>query len=173
MSRLMSDIALAQNFVGSAMTTLWMGLAACGFYLCLLFNMDVPLALASLCVFPFYITSMRTFGRAAKEAQEALEDFSDDVQERAAGIGVVESFAAEGREAHNFFHGKPDASGEELQRAARVFASPIPVWSLATTWGASSRSTSRPEPFRETTGCFRSCLGQSGRGAKTADKSSC
>ena len=108
-SRLMSDIALAQNFVGSAMTTIWMDLASCIFYLCLLFSMDRPLAFASLCVFPFYIASMRTFGRAAKrttkEVQEALEDFSGNVQERVAGIGVVKSFAAEGREARTFFHG--------------------------------------------------------------------
>ncbi len=124
-SRLMSDIALAQNFVGSAMTTIWMDLASCGFYLCLLFSMDVPLALASLCVFPFYIASMRTFGRAAKrttkEVQEALEDFSGDVQERVAGIGVVKSFAAEGREARSFFHG---ARGlyELTMRGVRVSA---------------------------------------------------
>ncbi|MEJ7808688.1 MAG: ABC transporter ATP-binding protein [Telluria sp.] len=108
-SRLMSDIALAQNFVGSAMTTIWMDLASCIFYLCLLFSMDGPLALASLCVFPFYIASMKTFGRAAKrttkEVQEALADFSGDVQERMAGIAVVKSFAAENREARSFFHG--------------------------------------------------------------------
>lgn len=108
-SRLMSDIALAQNFVGSAMTTIWMDLASCVFYLCLLFSMDVPLAFASLCIFPFYIAAMKTYGRAAKrttkEVQEALEDFSGDVQERVAGIQVVKSFAAEGREARTFFHG--------------------------------------------------------------------
>ena len=59
-----------------------MDLASCGFYLCLLFSMDVPLALASLCVFPFYIASMKTFGRRAKrttkEVQEALADFAAD-----------------------------------------------------------------------------------------------
>jgi subfamily B ATP-binding cassette protein MsbA len=86
-----------------------MDMASCVFYLCLLFSMDVPLALASLCVFPFYIASMKTFGRAAKrttkEVQEAIEEFSGDVQERMAGIGVVKSFAAEGREARTFFHG--------------------------------------------------------------------
>lgn len=107
-SRLMSDISLAQNFVGSAMTNIWMDSAACAFYLCLLFSMDVPLAFASLCVFPFYIASMKTFGRAAKsttkEVQEAYEEFSGEVQERVAGIQVVKSFAAEGREARSFFH---------------------------------------------------------------------
>ena len=111
-SRLMSDIALAQNFVGSAMTAIWMDMVACIFYLCLLFSMDRPLAWASLLVFPFYLASTRTFGRAAKrttkEVQEALEEFSGDVQERVAGIQIVKSFAAEGRERKAFFH---DARG--------------------------------------------------------------
>jgi subfamily B ATP-binding cassette protein MsbA len=108
-SRLMADIALAQNFVGSAMTAIWMDLATCVFYLCLLFSMDRPLAWASLAVFPFYLGSMKTYGRAAKrttkEVQEALEEFSGDVQERVAGIQVVKSFAAERREAQSFFKG--------------------------------------------------------------------
>ncbi|MDQ3813019.1 MAG: ABC transporter ATP-binding protein/permease [Armatimonadota bacterium] len=108
-SRLMSDIALAQNFVGNAMTTIWMDMAACILYFWLMFSMDVPLTLASMVVFPFYIASMKTFGRAAKrttkEVQEALEEFSGDVQERVAGIQVVKSFATERREAKNFFHG--------------------------------------------------------------------
>jgi ABC-type multidrug transport system fused ATPase/permease subunit len=49
------------------------------------------------------------YGRAAKrttkEVQEALEEFSGDVQERVAGIQVVKSFAAERRESKSFFHG--------------------------------------------------------------------
>jgi subfamily B ATP-binding cassette protein MsbA len=52
---------------------------------------------------------MRTFGKQAKrttkEVQEALEEFSGDVQERVAGIQVVKSFATEQREARTFFHG--------------------------------------------------------------------
>jgi ATP-binding cassette, subfamily B, putative efflux pump len=108
-SRLMSDIALAQNFVGSAMTAIWMDLASCGFYIWLLFSMDTPLAWASLCVFPFYIGLMKTFGRRAKSTtkavQEKIAEFSGDVQERVAGINVVKSFAAEKREATSFFHG--------------------------------------------------------------------
>lgn len=108
-SRLMSDIALAQNFVGNAMTNIWMDLAACVFYLYVLFSMDVPLALASLCVFPFYILSMRTLGRrsklTSKAVQEAMEEFSGDVQERVSGISVVKAFGTEQREARSFFAG--------------------------------------------------------------------
>ncbi len=106
-SRLMADIALAQNFVGNAMSNIWMDLASCGFYLFVLFSMDVPLAFASLIVFPFYILSMRTLGKrskiSSKAVQEAMEDFSGDLQERIGGITVVKAFAAEQREARSFF----------------------------------------------------------------------
>ena len=108
-SRLMSDIALAQNFVGSAMCAIWMDVASCFLYIWLMWTMDVPMTLAALGIFPFYIAAMRTYGkhakRTTKHVQEALEEFSGDVQERVAGIGVVKSFATEAREARSFFHG--------------------------------------------------------------------
>jgi subfamily B ATP-binding cassette protein MsbA len=108
-SRLMSDIALAQNFVGNAMTNIWMDLASCIFYLLVLFSMDVPLTLAALTVFPLYIMCMRTLGRKSKETslavQEAMEEFSGDIQERISGIHVVKAFATEQREARTFFAG--------------------------------------------------------------------
>jgi subfamily B ATP-binding cassette protein MsbA len=111
-SRLMSDIALAQNFVGSAMTAIWMDLAVCVFFIFLMFSMDAPLAIASLLVFPLYIFCMKKFGREAKrttrDVQQAIEGFSGDVQERVAGINVVKSFAAEGRESQTFFKGARD-----------------------------------------------------------------
>ncbi|MDF2440115.1 MAG: ATP-binding cassette, subfamily putative efflux pump [Abditibacteriota bacterium] len=124
-SRLMSDIALAQNFVGSAMSTIWMDLSICIFFIALMFSMDTPLTWASLAVFPLYILSMKKYGRAAKQTtkavQEALEDFSGDIQERVAGINVVKSFAAEGRESRSFFHGARDLYNLTM-RAARVTA---------------------------------------------------
>lgn len=111
-SRLMSDIALAQSFVGSAMTAIWMDLSVCIFFIALMFSMDVPLTIASLLVFPLYIASMKKYGRAAKkttrDVQAAIEGFSGDVQERMAGINVVKSFAAEGRESKTFFRGARD-----------------------------------------------------------------
>ncbi|MEO6907707.1 MAG: ABC transporter ATP-binding protein [Abditibacteriaceae bacterium] len=132
-SRLMSDIALAQNFIGSAMTTIWMDLASCFFYLYLLFSMDTPLALASLAVFPFYVLSLRTYGRRAqrtsRRVQDALQDFSGDVQERVAGIGVMKSFAAEVREAKSFYHGARGLYQLQLRNVhVAVIASTITQW---------------------------------------------
>src|SRR5205814_914802 len=44
-SRLMGDVALAQNFLGSAMTNIWMDLFTCVFYVNVLLSLDRPLAL--------------------------------------------------------------------------------------------------------------------------------
>jgi subfamily B ATP-binding cassette protein MsbA len=108
-SRLMADIALAQNFVGTAMTNIWMDLVSCVFYVYVLFSMDAPLAWAALGVFPFYVLSMRGFGSLTKqsthELQEAMETFSGDVQERIGGIHMVKSYTAERREVRAFFGG--------------------------------------------------------------------
>jgi ATP-binding cassette, subfamily B, putative efflux pump len=106
-SRLTADIALAQNFVGSAMTNIWMDLVTCAVYIYVLGSMDLPLTLAALTAFPLYIVSMRLFGRRSKETslkvQEAMEAFSGDVQERIAGFPLVKAFVAERREALAFF----------------------------------------------------------------------
>ena len=106
-SRLTADIALAQNFVGSAMTNIWMDLVTCAVYVYVLGSMDLPLMAASLVVFPFYIGSMRWFGKRSKstslQLQEAMETFSGDVQERVAGYQLIKSFVAERREGLSFF----------------------------------------------------------------------
>jgi subfamily B ATP-binding cassette protein MsbA len=106
-SRLTADIALAQNFVGSAMSNIWVDLVTCAVYVYVLASMDGPLTLAALAVFPFYLGSMRWFGTrskgASREVQQAMEEFSGDVQERVAGFQLVKSFVAERREALSFF----------------------------------------------------------------------
>lgn len=106
-SRLTADIALAQNFVGSAMTNIWMDLVTCAVYVYVLASMDARLTLAALAVFPFYIGSMRWFGKRSKstslEVQEAMEAFSGDVQERVAGFQLIKAFVAERREGLSFF----------------------------------------------------------------------
>ena len=106
-SRLTADIALAQNFVGSAMTNIWMDLVTCAVYVYVLASMDGWLTLAALSVFPFYVGSMRWFGKRSKstslEVQQAMEEFSGDVQERVAGFQLIKAFVAERREALGFF----------------------------------------------------------------------
>jgi subfamily B ATP-binding cassette protein MsbA len=106
-SRLMADVALAQNFVGNAMTNIWMDLTTCVFYVYVLFAMDAHLAAAAMIVFPFYVLAMRGFGaqttQTSREVQEATELFSGEVQERVANMHVVKIFRAEKREVKSFF----------------------------------------------------------------------
>ncbi|HEY2746486.1 MAG TPA: ABC transporter ATP-binding protein, partial [Polyangia bacterium] len=106
-SRLMADVALAQNFVGNAMTNIWMDLATCVFYIYVLFAMDAHLAATAMLVFPFYILAMRGYGprttETSRKVQEATELLSGEVQERVANIHVIKIFRAEKREVRRFF----------------------------------------------------------------------
>src|SRR5262249_42492701 len=58
-SRFISDIQLAQNFVGSAMINIWMDGISLGLVIWMLFMLDVRLAWISLIVVPFYVAVIR------------------------------------------------------------------------------------------------------------------
>jgi len=105
-SRLTSDIALAQNFIGNACTNLWMdtlSILILGGYL---LTLDVRLALVAFAVLPFWILSVRLFGQririASHAVQEGLSEMSGQVQEKMSGVTVVQAFAQEKREVLSF-----------------------------------------------------------------------
>jgi ATP-binding cassette, subfamily B, putative efflux pump len=105
-SRFVSDIQLAQNFVGSALTNVWMDTAALGFVVWILFVLEARLAWVALTVIPFYIGLIRYFSprikAASQSVQELLEDFSGELQERIAAATVVRAFNREAHEAGRF-----------------------------------------------------------------------
>ena len=105
-SRLTSDIALAQNFIGNACTNLWMdslSIIILGGYL---LSLDVRLALVAFAVLPFWMMSVRFFGQrirlASHAVQEGLSEMSGQVQEKMSGVTVVQAFAQEKREVLSF-----------------------------------------------------------------------
>ena len=105
-SRLTSDIALAQNFIGNACTLLWMdSLSVIGIAVWL-FVISPRMALVSLAVLPFWVFSVRFFGQRIRKAshavQEGLSELSGQVQEKVAGATVVQAFAREKRETRLF-----------------------------------------------------------------------
>jgi len=106
-SRFVSDIASAQNFVGSGMINTWMDAAALGGVVFMLFELDVRLAWICLIVVPFYVAVIRILAprikRASHDLQETVEEFSGDLQERVAGVATVKSFARETEEARRFY----------------------------------------------------------------------
>jgi ATP-binding cassette, subfamily B, putative efflux pump len=105
-SRFVSDIQLAQNFVGSAMINIWMDGISLGLVVWMLFVLDARLAWISLIVVPFYVAVIRVLSPRIKEAshelQEVVEEFSGELQERVAGAATVKSFAREAEEARRF-----------------------------------------------------------------------
>ncbi|MCG3120114.1 MAG: putative multidrug export ATP-binding/permease protein [bacterium] len=113
-SRFMSDVALAQNFVGSALTNVWMDSASLIFIIYILFYLEARLAWVALAVMPCYVVLIRYMSprikKASRASQEKLEEISGDLQEKIGGISVVKAFNQERREARQFFHANHELS---------------------------------------------------------------
>ncbi|MBI4518300.1 MAG: ABC transporter ATP-binding protein [Deltaproteobacteria bacterium] len=106
-ARFVSDIQLAQNFVGSALTNVWMDGASLGFVVWILFVLEHRLALIALGVIPLYALLIRYFSprikAASQSVQEMIEDFSGDLHEKIAAAGAVKAFGREQHEAERFY----------------------------------------------------------------------
>jgi subfamily B ATP-binding cassette protein MsbA len=113
-SRFMSDVALAQNFVGSALTNVWMDGASLIFVISILFYLEARLAWVALAVMPCYVFLIRYMSprikKASRRSQEKLEEISGDLQEKIAGMSVIKAFHQEHREARRFFHSSHELS---------------------------------------------------------------
>lgn len=106
-SRMTSDVMLAQNLIGQAGTALWMHLISLCIYTVTLFIQNVPLALWTIAVLPLYILNIIKFKGPIKDTsravQESLESISGDLHERIGGISIVKSFTREKKEEKKFF----------------------------------------------------------------------
>jgi len=105
-SRLVSDIAVAQNFVGAAFTNTIMDMSSLLLITILLFSMNWKLAIVSLVIFPFYVVLNRFFKKrirsTSKLAQQKMEEISGDVNEKLGGISVIQSYTREKAEEQHF-----------------------------------------------------------------------
>ncbi len=105
-SRVVSDISLAQNFVGSALTNVWMDSALLLALIIILFSIHPMMALVSLSLMPIYVLSLRYIGPkirlSTREVQQRLEVLSGGLHEKVAGVSVVKGFARETQEAQLF-----------------------------------------------------------------------
>jgi subfamily B ATP-binding cassette protein MsbA len=105
-SRMTSDIGLAQNFIGNACTLLWMDAISIIFVLGWLYTLSPRMMLYSILVMPFWCACVRFFGvrirKASHEVQEGLSELSGQVQEKVAGVTVVQAFVREKRETRQF-----------------------------------------------------------------------
>jgi ABC-type multidrug transport system fused ATPase/permease subunit len=105
-SRLISDVALAQNLVGSALTNVWMDAAAIIVILFFMFRINLALTAVALAIFPFYLFFFRRFGDQIKtsshKVQQEIESISGNLQEKIAGSLVVHAFSQEKTEQRKF-----------------------------------------------------------------------
>jgi subfamily B ATP-binding cassette protein MsbA len=107
-SRLVSDIQLAQNLVGSALTNVWMDGALIVVVLILLFNIDAGVTLAAVSTFPIYLYFFRRIRgeirSASHQVQQEIANLSGNVTEKISGSQVVHAFTQEKNEEKRFFN---------------------------------------------------------------------
>jgi subfamily B ATP-binding cassette protein MsbA len=105
-SRLISDIELAQNLIGSALTDVWMDFVALALILYFLFTIDAGVTIAALITFPVYLYYFRKSQTEIKSSslrvQEEIAAMAGSVQERIVGNRVIHSFTSEGHEEASF-----------------------------------------------------------------------
>ncbi|MFL6621560.1 MAG: ABC transporter ATP-binding protein [Sulfurifustis sp.] len=105
-SRVVNDISLAQNFVGSALTNVWMDLALLLALIAILVSIHPWLTLVSLVLMPVYLFALKAMGpriqQTSKEVQQRLEVLSGELHEKVAGVAIVKGFARETAEGRAF-----------------------------------------------------------------------
>ena len=105
-SRLLGDITMAQNFVGSVFTNTLMDLSSLSLITVLLFWMNWRLALVSIAVLPLYVLFNNFFKNrirdTSKLAQQKMEEIAGDVQEKLGGISIIQSYTREKAEEQHF-----------------------------------------------------------------------
>ncbi len=106
-ARLIGDIELAQNLIGSALTDTWMDFVALALILYFLLRIDAGVALAALLTFPIYLyyfrKSQSDIRRSSLRVQEEIAAMSGSIQEKIAGSRVVHAFAREKHEETSFY----------------------------------------------------------------------
>jgi ATP-binding cassette, subfamily B, putative efflux pump len=105
-ARLISDIELAQNLVGSALTNIWMDMAALIVILFFLLRIDPGVTAVALVTFPIYLYFFRRLKNeiqsSSHRVQEEIAHLSGNIQEKIAGSRVVHAFAQEKNEEKSF-----------------------------------------------------------------------
>jgi ABC-type multidrug transport system fused ATPase/permease subunit len=105
-SRLINDIALAQNMIGNALTNVWIDGAIVIVLLFIMFKMNVLLTIVSLSILPFHFLTIRRVGSRVKKnskiVQDEIAEITGIAQERISGFSVVKAFAREKFEQINF-----------------------------------------------------------------------
>ena len=105
-SRVVNDMSLAQNFVGSALTNVWLDAGLLIALLVILISIHPTMTLISLALMPLYVAALRAMGprirHSSQEVQQRLEVLAGELHEKVAGVAVVKGFARESAETKRF-----------------------------------------------------------------------
>lgn len=105
-TRLISDIQLAQNLIGTALSNIWMDAIALSIVLYFLIKIDLWTTAVALLGFPLYLLLFRKFGdeirNTSRQVQDKLSLMSGNAQERISGSMVIHAFSQETNENQRF-----------------------------------------------------------------------
>jgi subfamily B ATP-binding cassette protein MsbA len=105
-SRLINDVLLAQNLVGTALTNIWMDAAAMIVVLFFLFRIDPATTVVALLTFPAYLFFFRRFSSEIRQTTVKIQDdlaaMAGNISEKISGSVVVRAFGQEKREERAF-----------------------------------------------------------------------
>ena len=98
-SRFISDVEVAQNLVSGTLVNVWTDAVALLTIVPILFLLDKRLALISICGFPFYFMLIRRFSprirAVSRDVQHMMGEFSGELIEQVAGMGIIKSYGRE------------------------------------------------------------------------------
>jgi subfamily B ATP-binding cassette protein MsbA len=98
-SRFISDVELAQNLVSGTLVNVWTDAVALLTIVPILFLLDRRLALIAICGFPFYFALIRLFAprirAVSRDVQHMMGEFSGELHEQVAGMGIIKSYGRE------------------------------------------------------------------------------
>ena len=98
-SRFISDVELAQNLVSGTLVNVWTDAVALLTIVPILFLLDKRLALIAICGFPFYFALIRMFAprirAVSRDVQHMMGEFSGELTEQVAGMGIIKSYGRE------------------------------------------------------------------------------
>jgi len=105
-TRLISDIQLAQNLVGNALTNTWMDATAILVVLYFMLKIDIVTTIVAISTFPVYLLIFRKFSEqirnTTRQVQDELSVMSSNAHERISGSEVVHAFTQELNERKRF-----------------------------------------------------------------------
>lgn len=107
-SRVLNDISVAQNLVGSGVISVVIDAIALVFTLAILARLEWRLTLVASTIMPLYVVALRRLNpdirKLSQEIQDRFSDISGTVYETLAGMQVVQAFTKERSSERQFVH---------------------------------------------------------------------